>query len=172
MNRARAFTLVETMVAISILLVAITGPLYAVMQAVQAAYIARDQLIASSLAQEGVEYVRHIRDDNFLYNLANPSTPVSWLNGLSNCRASNTCTVDPTGNTPITLCSGACTALYTSATGLYTQAASGNTLTRFTRSVNIIDVSSTEVSVTVTTAWTTNHVNYAVTVNDHLFNWQ
>lgn len=172
MTNPRAFTLVETLVAIAILLLAISGPLYSVNKALQSAYIARDQLIASSLAQEGMEYIRTTRDNTYLYNYANPGSPRSWMYGLDNCRSGNTCTVDPTGNTPISLCSGGtCPALYLSPTGLYTQTASGNTATRFTRKVVITDVDAKEVKVAVTVSWVTNRVTYSVVVTDNLMNW-
>lgn len=165
------FTLVETLVAIAILLLSISGPLYSVNKALTASYIARDQLIASSLAQEGMEYIRTTRDNNYLYNYANPGSPRNWLYGLDNCRTTNTCTVDPTGNTPITLCGGTCPVLYNSATGLYTQTSTSNTPTRFTRSVTVRDVSANEVRVTVTVSWVTNRVTYSVVINDNLMNW-
>jgi prepilin-type N-terminal cleavage/methylation domain-containing protein len=60
------FTLVETMVAIAILSVAIAGPLLTAERAAAAAYAAKNELIASYLAQEGVEYIRAMRDDAYL----------------------------------------------------------------------------------------------------------
>lgn len=165
------FTLVETLVAIAVLMITIVGPLYSVNRALQNSYVARDQLIASALGQEGAEYIRGVRDGNYLYNIANPSTPVNWLNGLANCRTGNICTVDPTGNTPIAICpSGVCTPLNMSSAGLYTQA-SGYPATRFTRSVQIADVSATEITITVTVAWMTGRVPYSVVIVEHLTNW-
>lgn len=59
-------TLVETLVAISILAVAIVAPMTLTMQSLSAAYYARDQVIASNLAQEAIEAVRAVRDHNIL----------------------------------------------------------------------------------------------------------
>lgn len=61
-----AFTLVETLVAISIITVAIVGPLLTASRTLVAAYTARDQLTASYLASEAAEYVRYMRDSNYL----------------------------------------------------------------------------------------------------------
>lgn len=174
----RGFTLIETLVAIAILMMAIVGPFYAVQQAMNASYTARDQLIAASLAQEGLEYVRSVRDDNYLYNNnpAHSSTPVNWMNALSNCRGSNTCMIDATKNaftdaSAIQICgAGGCTPLNLSATYLYTQTA-GSPATRFTRSITIRDVSATEVLVTATVSWTSVHTSYTVVVTEHLNNW-
>ena len=168
-----AFTLVETLVAITILIVTIVGPLYAVHKSLAASYVARDKLIATSLAQEGVEYVRSIRDNNYLENYTTHDG-VTWLNGLSNCYAPNRCAVDQ-GQQSITLCpSGGCAPLRLSPSpvNLYTQNTnSAYATTRFTRSFQIANVSANEVTVTVTVSWTTLSVTYNVTVTEHLYNW-
>nr|AQQ75003.1 hypothetical protein [uncultured bacterium] len=59
-------TLVETLVAVSILSIAIVAPMTLTMRSLSAAYYARDQVIMSNLAQEGIEAVRALRDANIL----------------------------------------------------------------------------------------------------------
>lgn len=162
-TRPQGFTLVETLVAISILMVSIVGPYYSVYKAVQATYVSRDQLIATTLAQEGVEYVRNVRDTNYL-----GSQP--WMTGLSACQGGKTCMVDATENVAPTTCASACTPLYVSSSNLYTQQVTG-TATRFTRSVQIATVTSDEVVVTVTVSWVNLHVSHTITINEHLYNW-
>ena len=61
----KGFSLIETLIAITILAVALVGPFIAVRTALQASYVARDQLVASMLAQEAMEYIRTVRDNNF-----------------------------------------------------------------------------------------------------------
>lgn len=63
---SRAFTLIETMVAISLLSLAIVAPMSLASQSLMSAYYARDQVTAFYLAQEGIEAVRSIRDGNVL----------------------------------------------------------------------------------------------------------
>ena len=99
----RGFTLVETLVAITIIALAIVGPLYAVQQSLNVSRVSRDQLVASALAQEAVEYVRSIRDGNYLYNLRTGAAR-SWLYGIDGTAGSTNCSiarcvVDPTQNT-------------------------------------------------------------------------
>jgi prepilin-type N-terminal cleavage/methylation domain-containing protein len=66
---ARAgFTLIETLVAVSLLVIAIVAPMSLVSQSLTSAYYARDQVAAYSLAQEGIEAVRAVRDGNILNN--------------------------------------------------------------------------------------------------------
>ena len=71
----KGFTLVETLVAITILLVAIVGPMTIAARGLQSAFFAKDQITAFFLAQEGVELVRAIRDQNAL-------TGQDWLEDI------------------------------------------------------------------------------------------
>ncbi len=187
----KGFTLVETMVAIAIMMVAIVGPFVAIQRAVMDSYISRDELIGNSLAQEGVEYVRSIRDGNYLYNRATSGTRW-WLYGLNggagipDCVA-NSCVVDPLAQT-VQACSGTnCSAypLYiTSAASptpyVYTQASgSGNILSRFTRSIQLCYINgsscnssvSNEARLTVMVTWITEGHPYTTTVVEYIQNW-
>lgn len=99
MSTHKGFTLVETLVAITVLALALVGPFSAVENSLFGSYVARDQLVAAALAQEGVEYIRSIRDNNYL----NGRSWVDGFNGYSQCYSSSigvtpsgTCTVDPT----------------------------------------------------------------------------
>lgn len=173
MHGTRGFTLVETLVAITVILTALVGPLFAVQQALNASRNARDVLVASSLAQEGIEYVRSVRDSNYLYLLANPGSGRTWLHGLSGAGGSTNCitadcVVDPTQNTV----SRSVGPLYISASGLYTQQTS-DTQTPYTRRVRLAPVSgsATEMVVTVTVSWSNRGIPYTMTVTDRLHDW-
>jgi len=76
----KAFTIVETLVAISILLIALTGPLTIISQSLHSSYFSRDQVTASYLAQEAIEYIRNRRDTNALVT-GNDYT--HWLDGIA-----------------------------------------------------------------------------------------
>lgn len=154
----KGFTLIETLVAVTVIAIAIVGPFFAVQTALTASYTSRDQLIAASLAQEGVEYIRHVRDNNFLASR-------SWLFGLNSCRP-GPCVVDATQNT----ISSTVTPLYLSSTNIYTQQVTG-TQTRFTRTVQIVDISATEVRVTVTVSWNSHGATRSVQIVDRLTDW-
>ncbi len=65
-NRQRSFTLLETIVAIYVLLAGITGAMNLAQQNIGAITLFRHQLIAANLAQEGAELVRNKRDTNAL----------------------------------------------------------------------------------------------------------
>lgn len=173
----RGFTLVETLVAIAIIMIAIVGPYYSIQQAIVASFAARDQLIGSSLAQEGEEYIYFLRDKNYLQATELNASGINWLTGMDACTGTYGCLVDPSQNT-LTQCTNAgCTnvsggnpALKLASNGLYTQA--GNyPLTRFTRIVKIQTMNAHEVQVTVTVTWITSHRNFTVSSVEELYNW-
>ncbi len=172
----KGFTLIETMVAVAVLAIALVGPYTAVRTALNASYVARDQLIASSLAQEGMEYIRSIRDNNYLNSR-------TWLTGLSTLSCydnpASYCIVDPTrGDVNTTSSAISASALSSvpvlkvTSTGLYNhQNLVTNTDTRFKRTVQISTVSATEILVTVVVSWTSAQQSYSVTVTNNLRDW-
>ncbi len=64
------YSLVEVLIAITILLLAIAGPLTIASKGLQAAYFAREQLTAFMLAQEGVEIITAIRNEHAIEEFA------------------------------------------------------------------------------------------------------
>lgn len=130
------FTLIEAMIAVTILTLAVSGPLFTAGRAILAANVSRDQLTASYLAQEGVEYVRAMRDDEYLaaYHVGGPTVSgTAWNNfltgstpgSITQCR-STSCTLDPTQ--PMGYGSGYALAAYSAPAPLYlTNCASGCT---------------------------------------------
>ncbi len=76
----KGFTLVETMVAITVLVVAIAAPLTLSSQSLFSAIYAKDQTTAFYLGQEAIEIVRNQRDDNLLKYLDGSST--DWLDRI------------------------------------------------------------------------------------------
>jgi len=62
----KGFTLIETLVAVTLLAVAVVAPMTLTTRSLSTAYYARDQITASYLAQEAIEAVRAVRDGNVL----------------------------------------------------------------------------------------------------------
>lgn len=62
-RKTQGFTIIETLVAVTILMIAIAGPLTIANQALTAAYDAKNQMIAANLAQETVEAVKNYKDN-------------------------------------------------------------------------------------------------------------
>lgn len=180
----KGFTLVETLIAIMVLTFAVVGPFQVAQGVLSSAYIARDQLIAAALAQEGMEYVREIRDSNYLYN-AHHGASLTWLSGFDgtngpDCYA-NACVVDPSqypGAVPFvagvsviscgdTICNNR--KLYLSTSNIYNQQSSG-AVTKFTRKMQLTQISATETLLTVTVSWS-EHGAHSVVLTENLRNW-
>ncbi len=159
----RGFTLVETLVAITILMIAITVPFFSIQQAINVSNVSRDELIASSLAQEGVEYIYFLRDNNYFQG-------VNWLAGMNACTGTFGCTVDPAQNALVACSSSGCPVLKLSTTNLYTHSGVFP-VTRFTRTVTLTALSATQERVTVNVSWQTARQSYTVTVVENLYNW-
>jgi Tfp pilus assembly protein PilV len=64
------FTLVETLVAISIFTMSILGLMSILASGISNTTYAKQKMVASYLAQEGIEYVRNLRDTSVLYDVA------------------------------------------------------------------------------------------------------
>ncbi len=75
-NKTLGFTVLETLVAISIILIAITGPLVVISQSLKASLHARDEIVAFYMAQEAIEYARLLRDNNIL---PSDAESINWL---------------------------------------------------------------------------------------------
>jgi len=79
----KAFTLIETIVAVFILTSGVLGMVALINQTISIAPQSSSQLAASYLAQEGLELVRNIRDVNWLEWRQN--TEILWDDGLTSC---------------------------------------------------------------------------------------
>lgn len=165
----KGFTLVETMVAISILMLAILGPLSIAAAGLRNSAYARDQITAYYLAQEAIEFARDKRDDNYFKNFNNPSTPISWLYGLNTeCSSTGGCVLDSLewfkGNPPTKQCNATAVPddcgsqqMYVTTDGYYTyETPTGAIPARYKRIIKITPVSgsSDEVTVTAYMSWT------------------
>ena len=78
MRNNNGFTIIETLVAIAILMIAITGPLVVSNKSLTAALYAKDQTTATYIGQKSIEWIRNKKDNNIaLLGSEN------WFNGIS-----------------------------------------------------------------------------------------
>lgn len=75
------FSLVEVLVAISILLIATVGPMTIAARSLQYAEFSAQQNTAYFLAQEGIEAVAKVRADAGLASLSSPADSWAWTSG-------------------------------------------------------------------------------------------
>lgn len=170
------FTLIESLVAISLLTVAIVAPMSLVTQSLSAAFYARDQVTAYNLAQEGIEALRTIRDGNVLAN-ALYSEGRDLLDGIPIDSAFTIDARESTALSAISSCAGACPPLQTDGT-LYGYE-SGWTTTYFTRTLYAVYVGPASINggqdvirVSVTVTWrTSNGQTRSFTIYENMYRW-
>lgn len=180
-NTKRGFTLLETMVAIFILTISITGPMVFAQSGLRTAFLARDQITAFFLAQDAIETIKNIRDTNGL----DPTGP-DWLRNIDVCNPANTpgtCkifintavdnpvaeTCGPTGST-----ASACPEMDRSTEGWFTYDLNPANPSRFTRSIYISEtISNKEAQIVVEVEWTSNvRVGKSrIIVQENIYNW-
>lgn len=74
----RGFTLLETIVALSVLLAALIGPVSLIVRGLTDFTASKNKLIAAHLAQEGIELIRLIRDNNIACDQLNGGAIWPW----------------------------------------------------------------------------------------------
>lgn len=72
------FTLLETVVALAVLLAAVVGPVSLITRGIFDFSFSKNKIVAANLAQEGIELVRAIREDNVICDVLNGSAVWPW----------------------------------------------------------------------------------------------
>ena len=163
---SRGFTLLEVLVAIFILTIGIVGVFGLINQAVSLTSATHNQLVASYLAQEGVEIVRNIRDSNFLKIRA--GIVADWKDGIDvpaglcglGCKADyNSASLDPGSPLAFILRNGV---LHSYDSGVETP---------FTRKILITPDGTNKIFIEVEVAWQERGQSHRVIASSELYNW-
>ena len=181
------FTLLEVLIAVTILVFAITATFTSAQTGLQSSQESKNQIISYYIAQEAVEYIRNLRDTNSIVNV---TTPTNWLKDIAEnsnsatddpCAVGTYCVVD-TVNSTLTQCAGGlsgCPYLMQNTTVgnaylMYGYGPSnvGWVNTTFKRVVSIQKIGTTEAAVTVTVYWSRGSFSTSFTVRENIFDWQ
>jgi Tfp pilus assembly protein PilV len=175
-NTQRGFTILETMVAIFILILSITGPMVFASSSLRSAFLARDQITAFYLAQDIIEVIKNTRDENGING--DP-----WLSNIDVCDASDpvciiyidTTDADPVANEcpreKEAIDPPPCNPLTKDSAGRFTY---GDTESRFTRTTYVKEtVSNQEAQVVVEVSWQSNVRigTKRILVQENIMNW-
>lgn len=178
------------MVAISILMLAILGPLSIASTGLRNAIFARDQITAYYLAQEGIEYVRYVRDNQYILSVQQDNESLKWDlssdGGLADCFSQHGCGIDMPAffdiynSSIITRCSTpstpnitGCPVLKRDTNGFYTYQTGANfTPTTFRRTIKLEHVGTPgkEIKVEAIVEWQTNNIRKDFTITEHILN--
>lgn len=162
----KGFTLLETLIAVTILSVSLAGPITIASQGLSSAFFAKEQITAFYLAQEAVEYVRSVRDENFL-------SGNNWLEGISDC-IGTVCTVDMPAHIHEVCSTGTCDPLnFNTDTALYNNNPIGgsNSASIYTREVTIEQVNADEISINVNLTWSSKTRLRTFNIRENIYNW-
>jgi len=165
------FTLLEALVATSILMVAVAAPITIAQKGLSSAVYSKNQMIASYLAQDAIEYIKNKRDENFIGNIGNAN--LDWLAGLGECLDDKSCAIDTKADAGVG-------EIIEDETGklkkekdsegnfeFYGYSDSGED-TNFTRKINIIEADEVRALITVEVSW--GSVENTVTVKTLIYN--
>ena len=178
-NLDGGFTVLETLVAIAVLILSLTAAFSVVQSSLSISMSARDEVTAYYLAQEGIEMIRNMRDENSLYDPVRP-----WLTGIAGaqsdpCYFGNYCAVD-SPNKVFVSCgveAGGCPVLRqdrdsNSLTfGMYGLDSTWDE-TVFKREMFLEQINSNEIALTITIYWTKGSLTRQFIIHENLFNWQ
>lgn len=144
----KGFTLLETLIAVFILTLALTGPIYIATLAIRSSVESRDNVSAYYLAEEAIEVIRNARDAASLQRTVSDTTWLTNITGGINCsnaKSSPTitsCVMTRSGATGVytfTQCSGTCPPLVFNPSGsiIYGQddTSDATTTSKFTREI-------------------------------------
>ena len=159
----KGFSLLETTVALAVLITSVIGPLTLASFSLRSASVAKNSLVAAGLAQEGLELVRTMRSTNILKN-------ADWLTGLGFCLNSSGCIIDAK-DLSVSNCGVACQdLLFDQQLNLYNYE-TGNPA-NFSRRIKITEtVSGREMRVDVTVFWKEKTGTQSFDLSGSLFNW-
>jgi prepilin-type N-terminal cleavage/methylation domain-containing protein len=175
------FTLVEMLVAISILSLSILASFTAVSNNLQTSFITEDKITAYYLASEAVDFIRNMRDENGIKNIQaiGVGSSVHWLSGfaqgfLDPCY-NKVCIIDSPFKT-ITACSGnssTCPLIKQDpVTKLYGYSPFWQN-TYFNRSITITSISPVQVRIDVLVSWLSqNNIVRNYTLSEIITDWQ
>lgn len=179
------FTLVETLIAISIFSLSILALMAVLSQGISDTIYAKKKVIATYLAQEGVEYVRTLRDTYVLYSVSGQSGWDAFNTKLTetgaNCDDSNGCYFDdqnlnymdqtvPIADISLIACVSDCPVLlYDETSGKYGYAL-GESST-YIRKIQISQINADETKIFSTVSWPQGSGVYQITFSENLFNW-
>jgi prepilin-type N-terminal cleavage/methylation domain-containing protein len=170
-TKQSGFTLIETLIALFILVLAVSAPLSLAYQSIQSSRTTTGNVLAFYLAQEALEYIKNWRNDN-----VNQTPPKQWDDGISTVCASF-CDIDitkPNYPSAVNQCTpgnnhNSCGYLqYDAASNLY-EVQNGVSENELKRSVQWNAINGYEAVVTVLVTWTVNGVDYEYELSERMY---
>ena len=165
------FTLLETIVALVLVVSALIGPFTLATRGVFGAKFSKNKIVALNLSQEGLELIRVMRENNVLAG-------ADWRGLQGPCSGNCTRLQDGSyqpdvytvanGSTP-PITTGAAL-LFDTSTSLYSQ--TSGTATLFTRVVTISTPANDQMRIVSSITWMESNIPRRVDLEETLYNWE
>lgn len=174
-SQRRGFTLIETLVAIFILLISTTGPLSFAQSGLRASFLARDQIVAFYLAQEAIETLKNKRDNMSLQ-------AQDWLSDFGDCKPSIlgdtvACNLEikVSDSVIFDFCdsnNGCPPMYYNSDSRRFTMDVVSGDDHKYTRTIYTTKVTDNEIQILVEVKWDSNFFgDKRIVAQENIFNW-
>lgn len=196
MNKARnrGFTILETLIALSIVAIGVVGTLTLSSQTVVGSRASQNEVTATNLAREGIEVARALRDSNWLSIEAGMLQDSEWDNGLYAIGNDYTARAVFDGRRwtldyqygDLASCKENCRLYLDETTGVYSHESNG-TKTIFHRAVetnaicedhaikasgNVCGNKKVGIQVLATVEWEEQNHTSSLTLEERLYNWR
>ena len=171
--KQKGFGLIEVTVSVYILAMGLLGLMSLLHQSLKAQGINKNTIIAAQLAQEGVELVRNVRDNNWL-DPNNTDWKIDIIGGNGGM-ISQSFTIDYRGRYEIATVSNIddpAAKLYINPDNYYTHEASGSDPTLFSRVIEKINPSPEYMEIVSRVKWNERGVDHDFVVSTKLYNWR
>lgn len=191
LQKNSGFTIVETLISITLFSIAITGVITVAAKGGVNSIALKNRVIATYLADEGIELMRGMRDTEVLGNTL-PYT--GWLRFVTDAVAkcgTNPCDIDgansahpsstlfpqfdnfvTSGAVAVTGITGTYFPLYyDNTTGFYGDSFVPNGKTPFHRALKVISLPPNELQITSTVVWKEGASTQSITQTESIFNW-
>lgn len=168
----KGFTMVELVISVAVLTFGIVGVYEIFWSLLLTTFNASNKLTAIYLAQEGLEIVRNIRDNNYR---GNPPSP--WNDGLSECELGceldyKTKTTEESAENELQTYIDPGRHLYINPDKIYSYDTAGGTSTIFRRKITISFPNTDIMEAVSRVEWDYNGQSYNLEARKRLYNWQ
>jgi len=175
-NRKKGFSLVEMLVAVFIFSISVITVMAVLSRGLTGTENAKNKMIATFLAQEGVEYFRNVRD---AYVISDPTNGWNdFLTKLTTDGCAGVCKFDDTGifsagvmkDLAVASCVGTeCDLFYNETTGKYGY--EGGNKSGFSRKMTVKVIDPSRMYVLSVVTWNQGGGSSTVSFSENLFNW-
>lgn len=172
-NGDAGFTLIETLVAIAVLVFALIGPMALVQRSLNSASYTREQITGFFLAQDAMELFTNIRDNDTKNGTSGFTYARNACIGTYGCIIDTTVAPNATPSNVVATCSSTCAPLRKDASGAFYGYGSSWTPSEYTRTIKVTQPNGNpdENLIEVIVSWTTRTGSRSLTISRIMYDF-